>query len=45
MPQNSEMAVEASAITMVFMSQVANMVSVNRYLMCSSVGCHVQNGL
>jgi hypothetical protein len=39
------MAVEASAMNMVFTSQVENMVSVNRYLMCSSVGCHVQNGL
>ena len=39
------MAVDASAMSIVFQSQDANSVSSNRYLTWSKVGFHVQNGL
>ncbi len=43
-PQNSEIAVAASEIIIVFSIQVLNRVSVSRSLMCTRVGFEVQNG-
>ncbi len=43
-PQNSEIAVAASEMIIVFSIQVLNSVSVSRSLMCTKVGFQVQNG-
>ena len=43
-PQNSEIRVAVKAMIIVFNSHVVNKVWVSRSVMCSRVGCHVQNG-
>ena len=43
-PQNSEITVAAIEMIIVFSIQVLNKVSLSRSLMCSRVGCMVQNG-